>query len=49
VFVASDCSWRRVSGPQRRDDVTLYGEGWSFKAAPGWVIREGARQRLGIT
>jgi hypothetical protein len=43
VLVASDGGWRRVSAPQRRDDGTLYGDGWSFKAAPGWVVREGAR------
>jgi hypothetical protein len=44
VLVASDGSWRRVSAPQRRNSVTFYGDGWTFKAAPGWVIREGARQ-----
>jgi len=44
VLVASDGSWRRVPAPQRRDSVTFYGDGWTFKAAAGWVIREGARQ-----
>jgi hypothetical protein len=44
VLVASDGSWRRVSAPQPRDSVTFYGDGWTFKAAPGWVIREGARR-----
>jgi len=44
VLVASDGSWRRVSAPQRRDSVTFYGDGWTFKAALGWVIREGARR-----
>jgi len=43
VLVASDGSWRRVSAPQRRDSVTFFGDGWTFKSAPGWVIREGAR------
>jgi hypothetical protein len=44
VLVASDGGGRRVSAPQRRDDVTFYGDGWTFKAAPGWVVREGVRQ-----
>jgi hypothetical protein len=44
VLVASDGSWRRVSAPQRRDDVTFYGDGWTFKAAPAWVVRDGARK-----
>jgi hypothetical protein len=43
VLVASDGSWRRVSAPQRRDSVTFFGDGWTFRSAPGWVIREGAR------
>jgi hypothetical protein len=44
VLVATDGSSRRVSAPVRRDDVTLTGDGWTFKAAPGWVVREGARR-----
>jgi hypothetical protein len=44
VLVASDGRSRRVSGPVRRDDVTYTGDGWTFKAAAGWVVREGARQ-----
>jgi hypothetical protein len=43
VLVASDGKWRRVAAPQRRDSVTFVGDGWTFKVAPGWVIREGAR------
>jgi hypothetical protein len=43
VLVASDGRSRRVSAPERRDDVTLSGDGWTFKAAPGWVVREGPR------
>jgi hypothetical protein len=43
VLVDSGGRWRRVSAPQRRDSVTSYGDGWTFKAASGWVIREGAR------
>jgi hypothetical protein len=44
VLVASDGDSRRVSAPTRRDDATVVGDGWTFKAAPGWVIREGARR-----
>lgn len=44
VLVASDGSWRRVSEPERRDSVTFSGDGWTFKAASGWLIREGARR-----
>jgi hypothetical protein len=42
VLVEADGS-RRVSAPRRRDDSTFDGDGWTFKAAPGWVVREGAR------
>ena len=44
VLIASDGSSRRVSAPVRRDDGTFTGDGWTFKAAPGWVVREGARR-----
>jgi hypothetical protein len=44
VLVASDGRSRRVAAPVRRDDGTFAGEGWTFKAAPGWVVREGARR-----
>lgn len=44
VLVSTDGSWRRVSSPQRRDSVTFYGDGWTFKAASGWIIREAARR-----
>ena len=44
VLVASDGRSRRVSSPVRRDDVTFTGDGWTFKAAAGWVVREGARR-----
>ncbi len=37
-------SSRRLSAPVRSDEATVSGEGWTFKAAPGWVIREGARK-----
>jgi hypothetical protein len=44
VLVASDNSSRRVPAPVRRDEVTVDGDGWTFKAAPGWIVREGARR-----
>jgi hypothetical protein len=44
VLVASDGRSRRVSSPVRRDDGTFTGDGWTFKAATGWVVREGARR-----
>ena len=44
VLLASDGRTRRVPAPVRRDDVTFSGDGWTFKAAPGWTVREGARR-----
>ena len=44
VLLASDGRTRRVPAPVRRDDITFSGDGWTFKAAPGWTVREGARR-----
>ena len=44
VLIASDGRSRRVSAPVRRDDGSFAGDGWTFKAAAGWVVREGARK-----
>jgi hypothetical protein len=44
VLVGSDGVSRRVPAPVRQDDVTFTGDGWTFKAAPGWGVREGARR-----
>jgi hypothetical protein len=44
VLVASDGSSRRVPAPVRRDDGAFAGDGWTFKPAPGVVVREGARR-----
>jgi hypothetical protein len=44
VLLASDGRTRRVPAPVRRDDGTFSGDGWTFKAAPGWTVREGARR-----
>jgi hypothetical protein len=43
VLVASDGRTRRIPAPIRRDDGTFAGDGWTFRVAPGWVVREGAR------
>jgi hypothetical protein len=44
VLVASEGDSRRVPAPVRRGDGTVSGDGWTFTAAPGWVVREGARR-----
>jgi hypothetical protein len=44
VLLASDGRTRRVPAPVRRDDVTFSGDGWTFRAASGWTVREGARR-----
>jgi hypothetical protein len=44
VLVAADGSSRRLPAPVRSDDATVSGDGWTFTAAPGWVVREGARK-----
>jgi hypothetical protein len=44
VLLASDGRSRRVPAPVRQDDGTMSGDGWTFTAAPGWTVREGARQ-----
>ncbi len=44
VLVASDGRTRRIAAPMRRDDGTFAGDGWTFKAGAGWVVREGARK-----
>jgi hypothetical protein len=44
VLLESDGRVRRVAAPMRRDDTTLAGDGWTFKVAAGWVVREGARR-----
>jgi hypothetical protein len=44
VLVASDGRTRRVPAPVRRDDGTFAGDGWTFRPAAGWTVREGARR-----
>jgi hypothetical protein len=44
VLEASDGRSRRLPAPVRGDGATISGDGWTFKAGAGWVIREGARR-----
>jgi hypothetical protein len=44
VLLESNGSVRRVPAPVRRDDTTVAGDGWTFTAKPGWVIRDGSRR-----
>jgi hypothetical protein len=44
VLEASDGGSRRLPAPVRGDGATISGDGWTFKAAAGWVIREGGRR-----
>ena len=44
VLVSTDGRTRRLAGPVRSDSTTISGDGWTFKAAPGWVVREGSRR-----
>jgi hypothetical protein len=44
VLVASDGRSRRLAAPARPDGAAIAGDGWTFKAAPGWVVHEGARR-----
>ncbi|MGE5244126.1 MAG: hypothetical protein ACM3SQ_07855 [Betaproteobacteria bacterium] len=44
VLIATDGRSRRLPAPVRGDGTTISGDGWTFKAAAGWVIRQGARQ-----
>lgn len=44
VLLESSGIVRRVPAPVRKDDTTFVGDGWTFKVAAGWVVREGARR-----
>jgi hypothetical protein len=44
VLVASDGGSRHLAAPARPDGAAIVGDGWTFKAAPGWVVREGSRR-----
>ncbi|MFL5619474.1 MAG: hypothetical protein ACJ79A_13885 [Gemmatimonadaceae bacterium] len=44
VLLSTDGRTRRLPAPMRGDDTTISGDGWTLKAAPGWVVRDGARR-----
>ncbi|MEO7192571.1 MAG: hypothetical protein ABI051_16080 [Vicinamibacterales bacterium] len=44
VLEASDGRSRRVPVPVPGGDAVISGDGWTFKAAAGWIIREGGRR-----
>lgn len=44
VLESSDGSSRRLPAPVRGDDTTISGDGWTFTAAAGWMIRDGVRR-----
>lgn len=44
VLEATDGRSWRLPAAVRGDDVTISGDGWTFRAAAGWVVREGARR-----
>ena len=44
VLVSTDGRTRRLPAPVRGDGTTISGDGWTFKVATGWVVREGARR-----
>jgi hypothetical protein len=44
VLVETVGNVRRLPAPVRKDDTTVVGDGWTFTAKPGWVIREGSRR-----
>ena len=44
VLETSDGRSRRLPAPVPGDGTTISGDGWTFKAAAGWVIREGPRR-----
>jgi hypothetical protein len=44
VLLASDGRTRRLSAPLAREDGSYSGDGWTFKAAAGWIVREGPRR-----
>lgn len=43
VLEGSDGRSRRLPAPVRRDDTTVSGDGWTFTAGAGWVVRPGPR------
>lgn len=44
VLLSTDGKSRSVPAPVRKDDRTVSGDGWTFTAGPGWIIRDGTRK-----
>lgn len=44
VLVTTDGRLRHLAAPSPGSSTTISGPGWTFKAAPGWTVREGARR-----
>jgi hypothetical protein len=44
VLLSTDGGTRRLPAPVPGDSTAISGDGWTFKAAAGWVVRAGARQ-----
>lgn len=44
VLILTDGRTRHLPAPVPGDAATISGDGWTFKAAAGWVIRESARR-----
>jgi hypothetical protein len=40
---SSEGGSRTVAGPAQQADGTFARDGWTFKVAPWWVVREGPR------
>jgi hypothetical protein len=43
VLISTDGGTRRLPAPVAGDGTTISGDGWTFTAAPGWVVRAGGR------
>jgi hypothetical protein len=44
VLISSDGRTRNLPAPAAGDATTISGDGWTFKASAGWIVREGARK-----
>lgn len=44
VLISTDGRTRRLPAPVPSDSMTISGDGWTLKTAPGWVVREGPRR-----
>jgi hypothetical protein len=44
VLILSDGRTRHLPAPVPGDAATISGDGWTFKASAGWMVREGVRK-----